>query len=110
MFYSLAVHTLDKARFNHTLFSTMSDTETTGNAPLSETKTIQIQGPKIYFCQRCGSESDGLTDCLHTNTTVGEEIRCLSCYRIFVQSEIHLKTIQEHIPVLVRRPNEKAES
>lgn len=82
----------------------MSDSQTTGDAQPTETTTIQLQGEKIYFCQKCGSESDGLTGCLHTTTTVGSEVRCLNCYRVYVQSEEHLKNIQRAIPVLVRKP------
>lgn len=80
------------------------NSETTGDAPKSDSKTVQVELPKTHFCQKCGAQSDGLGNCLHVNTTVGAEIRCLACYREFVQSETHLEAIKTHIPIMVRIP------
>ena len=60
-----------------------------------------------YVCPRCGSECDGFTNCLHTRSDDGQEqVRCLSCYRVYVTSEEHLRNIAANIPVLTLKRNE----
>ena len=76
--------------------------ETHGDGEKSDSKTFEVKMPQTHLCQVCGATSDGLSNCLHVSTTVGSEVRCLSCYREFVQSKEHLEMIQKHIPIMVR--------
>ena len=79
----------------------MSNT-TEKNHEEPDSQTIEFPPlPPTLVCPVCGATSNGFTNCLHTQTERGDEVRCLECYRAFVQSEIHLKTIQDNIPQLI---------
>ena len=65
-------------------------------------ETFAVEMPKIYVCPKCGAVSDGLTNCLHLNTAHGEELRCVECYRKYVQGAEHMQTIRREIPALVK--------
>ena len=79
----------------------MSDTtEKNNEEPASNTFEFP-QLPPTHVCPVCSATSNGFTGCLHTQTERGDELRCLECYRVFVQSEIHLKAIQDNIPQLI---------
>jgi len=80
----------------------MNESETQGDGEKSDSKTFEVKLHQTHLCQSCGATSDGLSNCLHVSTTVGSEIRCLACYRQFVQSREHLEMIQKHIPIMVR--------
>jgi hypothetical protein len=83
--------------------------ETTGQNHIEpETKTISLEGIKAYVCSVCNTESDGFTNCLHVTTSEGEELRCITCYRAYTQSQEHLEQVRKYIPVLKSKLNDAA--
>ena len=72
----------------------------------NEPQKIELVMPKSHYCPKCLAESDGFTQVLHVNTSVGSELRCFPCYKDYVKSDLHLASIQQHIPILVKKLNE----